>query len=127
VLNYDVDSRSNCFITGASSGIGEAIARVFAAAGAKLILVARRQERLEQLADELHKFTSAVHLLPLDVCSREASPAENRASVESALTNLPASWSSVDILINNAGLSRGLDKLHEGSFQRLGRNDRYQY
>lgn len=96
-------------ITGASSGIGEAIARVFAAAGAKLILVARRQERLEELADELHKFTSAVHLLPLDVCSR--------SSVESALTNLPASWSSVDILINNAGLSRGLDKLHEGSFQ----------
>lgn len=96
-------------ITGASSGIGEAIARVFAAAGAKLILVARRQERLEQLADELHKFTSAVHLLSLDVCVR--------SSVESALTNLPDSWSSVDILINNAGLSRGLDKLHEGSFQ----------
>jgi len=96
-------------ITGASSGIGKAIARVFAAAGAKLILVARRQERLEQLADELHKFTSAVHLLPLDVCSC--------SSVESALTNLPDAWSSVDILINNAGLSRGLDKLHEGSFQ----------
>ncbi|MBW4637682.1 MAG: SDR family oxidoreductase [Gloeocapsa sp. UFS-A4-WI-NPMV-4B04] len=96
-------------ITGASSGIGEAIARIFAAAGAKLILVARRQERLEQLADELHKFTSAVHLLPLDVC--------DRSSVESALTNLPDAWSSVDILINNAGLSRGLDKLHEGSFQ----------
>ena len=96
-------------ITGASSGIGEAIARVFAAAGAKLILVARRQERLEELADELHKFTSAVHLLPLDVCSC--------SSVESALTNLPDAWSSVDILINNAGLSRGLDKLHEGSFQ----------
>jgi len=97
-------------ITGASSGIGAAIARVFAQAGAKLILAARRQERLEQLADELSKeFTSAIHLLPLDVC--------DRAAVESALTNLPASWSSVDILINNAGLSRGLDKLHEGSFR----------
>lgn len=96
-------------ITGASSGIGAAIARVFAQAGAKLILVARRQERLEQLADELSKFTSAIYLLPMDVC--------DRAAVESALTNLPASWSSVDILINNAGLSRGLDKLHVGSFQ----------
>ena len=96
-------------ITGASSGIGKAIARVFATAGAKLILVARRQERLEELADELKEFTSAIHLLPLDVCVR--------SSVESALTNLPDSWSSVDILINNAGLSRGLDKLHEGSFQ----------
>jgi serine 3-dehydrogenase len=95
-------------ITGASSGIGAAIARVFAQAGAKLILAARRQERLEQLADELSQ-ASAIHLLPLDVC--------DRASVESALTHLPASWSSVDILINNAGLSRGLDKLHAGSFQ----------
>lgn len=104
-------------ITGASSGIGAAIAKVFAASGAKLILVARRQERLEQLAEELSKFTSAIHLLPLDVCDREASPSKNRASIESALTNLPDNWSSVDILINNAGLSRGLDKLHEGSFQ----------
>lgn len=94
-------------ITGASSGIGAAIARVFAASGAKLILVARRRERLEQLADELSNI-SAIHLLPVDVC--------DRASVKSALAHLPASWSSVDILINNAGLSRGLDKLHEGSF-----------
>jgi len=81
---------------------------VFAQAGAKVILAARRQERLEQLADELSKF-AAVHLLQLDVC--------DRSSVESALSTLPASWSSVDILINNAGLSRGLDKLHEASFQ----------
>lgn len=104
-------------ITGASSGIGAAIAKVFAASGAKLILVARRQERLEQLAAELSQFTSAIHLLPMDVCDREASPSKNRVSIESALANLPDNWSSVDILINNAGLSRGLDKLHEGSFQ----------
>jgi serine 3-dehydrogenase len=97
-------------ITGASSGIGTACARVFAQAGAKLILSARRQERLEQLADELSKeFASHTYLLPLDVC--------DRAAVESALSHLPTDWSSIDILINNAGLSRGLDKLHEGSFQ----------
>lgn len=96
-------------ITGASSGIGEACARVFAQAGAKLILAARRQERLDQLADELSKFANYIHLLPLDVC--------DRSSVELALSTLPASLSSVDILINNAGLSRGLSKLHEGSFQ----------
>jgi len=96
-------------ITGASSGIGAACARVFAQAGAKLILAARRQERLDQLADELSKFASFIHLLPLDV--------RDRPSVESALSTLPASWSSIDILINNAGLSRGLDKLYEGSFQ----------
>lgn len=96
-------------ITGASSGIGEACARVFAQAGAKLILVARRKERLEQLADELSKDGSSVYVLALDVC--------DRTSVESALSNLPEPWSAIDILINNAGLSRGLNKFQEGDFQ----------
>ncbi len=96
-------------ITGATSGIGAAVARLFAQAGAKLILVARRQERLEQLADELGKDASSTHLLSLDVRDRHAAL--------SAISSLPAPWSSIDILVNNAGLSRGLDKLHEGSFQ----------
>jgi serine 3-dehydrogenase len=97
-------------ITGASSGIGAATARVFAQAGAKLILTARRQDRLEQLADELGKeFASSTQLLPLDV--RDA------IAVESAISNLSADWSSIDILINNAGLSRGLDKFQAGSIQ----------
>lgn len=97
-------------ITGASSGIGEACARIFAQAGAKLILVARRQDRLEQLAEQLSKVSACeLHLLPLDVC--------DRSGVESALNQLPTPWSAVDILINNAGLSRGLDKLHEASIQ----------
>ena len=97
-------------ITGASSGIGEACARAFAQAGAKLILVARRQERLEQLAEQLsQEHGCPLHLIPLDVCDRVA--------VQSALDNLSTSWSAVDILINNAGLSRGLDKVHEASIQ----------
>lgn len=97
-------------ITGASSGIGSATARVFAQAGAKLILTARRQDRLEQLADELGKeFASSTHLLSVDV--RDA------IAVESAISNLSADWSSVDVLINNAGLSRGLEKLQAGSIQ----------
>jgi len=96
-------------ITGASSGIGAACAKVFAQAGAKLILGARRQDRLDQLADELKADADSIHLLSLDV--------SDRASVESALSTLPTSWSSVDILINNAGLSRGLDKLQAASFQ----------
>ncbi|MEW5858922.1 MAG: SDR family oxidoreductase [Cyanobacteriota bacterium] len=97
-------------ITGASSGIGAACAKVFAQAGAKLILVARRQERLQELADELSKeFSCQLHLLALDV--------RDRASVESAFSSLPDAWADVDILINNAGLSRGLNKLHEGSIQ----------
>jgi 3-hydroxy acid dehydrogenase / malonic semialdehyde reductase len=94
-------------ITGASSGIGESCARIFAAAGAKLILAARRQEKLTQLAEELNKeFFTQTHLLQLDV--------RDRVAVESAISTLPESWASVEVLINNAGLSRGLDKLHEG-------------
>lgn len=93
-------------ITGASSGIGEACARVFAQAGAKLILVARRQERLEELAKELG---NSSYPLVLDVRSR--------TSVQSALSNLPEPVSAIDILINNAGLSRGLNKLQDGEIQ----------
>lgn len=96
-------------ITGASSGIGQACAHAFAQAGAKLILAARRQARLNELAAQLKATASSIHLLPLDVC--------DRAAVQSALSTLPDSWSSIDVLINNAGLSRGLNKLHEGSFQ----------
>ncbi len=97
-------------ITGASSGIGNACARIFAGAGAKLILAARRLERLQQLADTLIKeFSIEIHLLQLDV--------RDRSAVEEAISTLPPAWSDIDILINNAGLSRGLDKLHEGSFQ----------
>ncbi len=95
-------------VTGASSGIGAAIARTFAANGAKLILTARRQDRLEQLAAELgDNFNTETLLLNLDVRDREA--------VTSELSNLPLSWQAVEILVNNAGLSRGLSKLYEGS------------
>lgn len=95
-------------ITGASSGIGAACAKIFAATGAKLILAARRQERLQQLAEVLDDRNN-IHLLELDV--------RDRTAVESAISNLPPEWSDIDILINNAGLARGLDKLHEGEIQ----------
>jgi len=97
-------------VTGASSGIGAACARAFAQAGVKLILVARRRERLEKLATELTAESGAqIFILELDV--------RDRTAVESTLQNLPEAWASVDILVNNAGLSRGLDKLYEGSVQ----------
>ncbi|BAY98256.1 short-chain dehydrogenase/reductase SDR [Tolypothrix tenuis PCC 7101] len=96
-------------ITGASSGIGTACAKVFAGAGARLILAARRLERLQELAANLRgEFGTETYLLQLDV--------RDRLAVESAISSLPNAWSEIDILINNAGLSRGLDKLHEGSF-----------
>ncbi len=90
-------------ITGASAGIGQACARAFAEAGARLILAARRSDRLKDLAGEL---STDVHLLNLDVRDREA--------VEKSLAGLPDKWKAIDILVNNAGLGRGLDKLHEG-------------
>ncbi|MBW4605086.1 MAG: SDR family oxidoreductase [Calothrix sp. FI2-JRJ7] len=96
-------------ITGASSGIGAACTKIFASAGAKLILAARRKEKLQQLVESLSINSSHVHLIELDVRNREA--------VESAISSLGAEWSNIDILINNAGLSRGLDKLHEGAFE----------
>jgi 3-hydroxy acid dehydrogenase / malonic semialdehyde reductase len=97
-------------ITGASSGIGAACAKIFAGAGARLILAARRLERLEQLSQTLHlTCLQDIHLLELDV--------RDRCLVQSAISSLPSEWSDIDILVNNAGLSRGLDKLHEGDFQ----------
>jgi 3-hydroxy acid dehydrogenase / malonic semialdehyde reductase len=98
------------FITGASAGIGESCAREFAAQGAKLILAARRADRIKKLAGELKAaHGTASHLLTLDVRDREA--------VERAVAGLPAEWRTIDVLINNAGLSRGLDKIQEGKLQ----------
>lgn len=101
-------------ITGASSGIGAACAKVFATGGTQLILAARRIEKLDRVAKELVETgliasANQIHLLELDV--------RDRLKVESALNTLPEAWKAIDILINNAGLSRGLDKLHEGNFQ----------
>jgi serine 3-dehydrogenase len=98
------------FITGASSGIGRSCARAFAAQGAKLILAARRAERLEELAAGLKtEHGSAIHILKLDV--RDAN------AVELAMSGLPPEWRDIEVLVNNAGLSRGLAKLHEGKLQ----------
>ena len=97
-------------ITGASSGFGEACAKLFAKNGAKLILAARRKNRLDLLCKELkRKYGSETTALELDV--------RNRRQVEKIIGNLPAKWKNIDILINNAGLSRGLDKIQEGSIQ----------
>ncbi len=98
------------FITGASAGIGAACARAFAAEGARLLLAARRLDRLEAMeVDLLEAGAAAVHAFRLDVQDREA--------VEAAIADLPAEWREIDVLVNNAGLSRGLDKLWEGKAQ----------
>jgi len=95
------------FITGASSGIGKSCARAFAAEGAKILICARRDDRLKGFTAELKKeFRVPVHRFALDV--------RNQADVEGALAALPNEWRAIEILVNNAGLSRGLDKLHQG-------------
>ena len=97
-------------ITGASSGIGEGCARKFASEGARLILNARRADKLEALATELkEKHGCECYVMPFDVCDREAAIA--------ALESLPQEWEAIDILINNAGLAVGVDKEHEGNLQ----------
>jgi len=95
------------FITGASSGIGESCARAFAGEGARLLLAARRKSRLDELAPQLLAAGSeAVHSFGLDV--------RDQPKVEASIAALPSEWQAIDVLINNAGLSRGLDKLYEG-------------
>lgn len=97
-------------ITGASSGIGAACARVLAKDGAKLILNGRRKERLEAIARDLkeHHGTSSL-LRPFDV--------RDLTQVKAALEKFPGEWESIDVLINNAGLARGFDKLYEGHIE----------
>lgn len=92
------------FITGASAGFGEACAHAFAAEGHRLILTARRLEKLETLRREL-KAAAGVHIIQLDV--------RDRAAVDAAVASLPAEFREIDVLVNNAGLALGLKPSHQ--------------
>jgi 3-hydroxy acid dehydrogenase / malonic semialdehyde reductase len=94
-------------ITGASSGIGEACAESFAEAGVKLILVARRKEKLEKISENIkNKFGASSIFFQCDVRSEK--------NVKEVIEKLPKEWESIDILINNAGLARGVEKIQDG-------------
>lgn len=94
-------------ITGATSGIGKAIAVKLAENGYDIIITGRREERLSELEKEIEvKYGSKVLPLCFDV--------RVFAQVAEALTNLPSEWKSIDILINNAGLAVGLNPIHQG-------------
>ena len=96
------------FITGASSGIGEACARKFAASGYILLLNARNTAKLQALQQELQTtYGIEVITLPFDVRDRKAA--------EAALHQLPAEYQAIDVLVNNAGLALGIDKEYEGT------------
>lgn len=97
-------------ITGASAGIGEATAIAFAEQGVRLILTARRKDKLDMLAKLLkEKFNTESLCMSLDVTRQK--------DVQKTIDGLPAAWSKIDILINNAGLGRGVDKIHEARIE----------
>ncbi len=95
------------FITGASSGIGKSTALLFANHGANVLLCARRLEKIEELTKTITStFNVKAHAFQLDV--------RNQKNVESIVQSLPDQWKNISVLVNNAGLSRGLDTIQEG-------------
>ena len=93
-------------VTGATAGFGESITRRFVANGHKVIATGRRQERLQELKDELG---DSILTAQLDV--------RNRAAIEEMMANLPAEWHAIDVLVNNAGLALGLEPAHKASVE----------
>lgn len=94
-------------ITGASSGIGEACARQFAACGARLILTARRIEKIKKLGEALQK-EHQIKVLPIQL------DVQDNEQVTKVIRELPATWQTIDILVNNAGLALSSDKIQHG-------------
>jgi 3-hydroxy acid dehydrogenase/malonic semialdehyde reductase len=94
-------------ITGATSGIGAACAHMFAQQGYRLILVGRRSNLLDENSNHLKdKYGVEIQTLVADVRDKKV--------ISDALESLPEEWKKVDVLINNAGLSQGLDPIHKG-------------
>ncbi len=105
-MPQSLSMNKTAFITGATSGIGRATARRLADDEIRLVLCGRRKDRLVALAKELRDKTE-LHTLQFDVRDREI--------VDKAIASLPEDFSSIDILINNAGNAHGLDTIQEGN------------
>ena len=97
----------NVLITGATSGIGLACARKFAENGDKLILTGRNEHRLAEIRNELTEKGTEVLTLAFDVRDRE--------KAKNYISELPAEWQKIDVLVNNAGLALGLEPEYEGN------------
>ena len=95
-------------ITGATSGIGLACARKFAANGDRLILTGRNEQRLNDISNELKGQGTEVLTLRFDVRDRD--------KAKEAVAALPSEWQTIDVLVNNAGLALGLEPEYEGRF-----------
>ncbi len=100
--------KKTALITGATSGIGEACARRFAMGGYNIIITGRNSKRLDDIKKELETDGATVLTLCFDV--------RDRAQTAKAMESLGDEWKKVDVLINNAGLARGLDPEYEGDF-----------
>jgi 3-hydroxy acid dehydrogenase/malonic semialdehyde reductase len=105
-IGVDMEVQMIAMVTGASSGFGEAISRQLVNAGYRVIGTGRRAERLAALGDELGD-----SFLPLvfDV--------QDKAATQAAIAGLPAAWSEVDLLVNNAGLALGLEPAHKADLE----------
>jgi 3-hydroxy acid dehydrogenase / malonic semialdehyde reductase len=101
-------SKRIALVTGATSGIGEATAKLLASKNFKLILCGRREDRLKTLKAELSKLTE-VTTLAFDV--------RDHAAVKNAIASLSGEWKIIDVLINNAGNAHGLDPIQTGSVE----------
>jgi 3-oxoacyl-[acyl-carrier protein] reductase len=93
---FRLDGRT-ALVTGASQGIGEAIARRLSAQGARVVLAARNREKLEALAAAIAAGGGAAHVLALDLA--------RAAGIGESLKSLPAEWAEIDVLVNNAGIT----------------------
>ena len=100
-------NRKIAMVTGATSGIGQATAKVFAKNGYNLILTGRRNERLESIKQKFStKYGVQVVTLCFDI--------RQHNDVKYAWNMLEPEWQNVDVLVNNAGLAKGFDPIHEG-------------
>lgn len=102
--------KKTVLVTGATAGIGAAMADRFAKEGCRVIVTGRRKERLDAITERIrHEHQAEVMALNFDIRERKA--------VEDAIESLPEEWKNIDVLINNAGLAAGLDPIHEAKIE----------
>ncbi|MBT8377770.1 MAG: SDR family NAD(P)-dependent oxidoreductase [Ignavibacteria bacterium] len=95
------------FITGASSGIGKACAEIFAKEKSNLVLTGRRVERIKNISKKLEEeYSIKTKCIKIDV--------RDFNQIKKAVNSLDSKWNKIDILINNAGLARGFNKIYDG-------------
>ncbi|MEL6124282.1 MAG: SDR family NAD(P)-dependent oxidoreductase, partial [Bacteroidota bacterium] len=102
--------RKIVLVTGATSGIGKAVARIFSKKGYDLVITGRRKERLKEIKDKYEgKYANQILPLTFDVRDKEA--------VKESLKSLKGEWKNIDLLINNAGLASGIDPIHKAKLE----------